>query len=112
MGKPLSPEGSWARISSRGRLTHECFWSSVFIYREETASIFEAVLMFSGFHTGPVSLHSEGENIWTKGILLNIWEAQSITDVGCRLYSGLACFNALSHTHLISVPSIVQAIAG
>lgn len=68
--------------------------------------------MFSGFHTGPVSLHSEGENIWTKGILLNIWEAQSVTDVGCRLCFGLAWFNALSHTYLVSVPSIVQTIAG
>ena len=38
--------------------------------------------MFSVSHTGPVSLHAEGEDIWTKGILLNIWEAQLFTDVG------------------------------
>lgn len=50
--------------------------------------------MFSVSHTGPVSLHAEGEDIWTKGILLNIWEAQLVTNVGCRLCSG----------HLVQLP--------
>lgn len=60
--------------------------------------------MFSVSHTGPVSFHAEGEDIWTKGILLNIWEAQLVTDIGCRLCSGLAWFNALSHIDLGSLP--------